>query len=140
MNATSSWYGTTGAHPGLSGPIAPQPCAPTRWPVWRIVDLVATICLFGVYAFEVLALLYFSIFWTMAADSCGTAGCDYGKLSAAYVLNDIGGVVVYLVTLVVAVALLVLRKPAFWLPIVGGLIQVALLAAALGQLAGVSPT
>jgi hypothetical protein len=140
MNATSSWYGTTGAHPGFAGPIPPQPYAPTRWPVWRILDLVATISLFGVYAFEVLALLYFSIFWAMAADSCGTAGCDYGKLDTAYFLNDVCGIVVYLVTLVVAVVLLVLRRPAFWLPLLGGLIQIALLVAALEQLAGVSPT
>ncbi|WP_238219299.1 DUF6264 family protein [Tsukamurella pulmonis] len=118
---------------------SPAPPAPNRWPAWRIVDLVVTIALFAVYAFGVVALLYISLFWAMATDSCGSTGCDYGKLQNAYFLSDICGVLVYVVSLVVAIVLLVLRRPAFWLPILGAVIQAALFAAALGQLAGVSP-
>ncbi|CAM3134486.1 Vitamin K epoxide reductase family protein [Tsukamurella hominis] len=115
-----------------------MPAPPTHWPAWRIVDLVATIALFVVYAVGVLGLLYFSIFWVMATDSCGANDCDYDKLGTAYVLNDIGGVVVYVVALVVAVILVVRRRPAFWLPLVGGAVQVGLLLAAMSQLSGVT--
>lgn len=139
MDATSNWYGAVQAHPGFSGPLPTRPSAPTRWPAWRIIDLVATISLFMVYAVEMLAVLYFSVFWVMATDSCGAGGCDYDKLTTAYVLNDVCGIIVYPITLVVGVVLLVRGRPALWLPILGGAVQVALLAAALGQLAGVSP-
>ncbi len=114
------------------------PFAPTRWPAWRIVDVVATISLFVVYAVGLLALLYFSVFWVMATDSCGANDCDYGKLGTAYVLNDGVGIVVYVVTLVVAVVLVVRRRPAFWLPLVGGLVQLGLFLAAMSQLSGVT--
>lgn len=117
-------------------PVAQQ--VPTHWPAWRIIDLVATIALFVVYAVGVLGLLYFSIFWVMATDSCGANDCDYDKLGTAYVLNDIGGVVVFVVALVVAVILLVRRRPAFWLPLVGGAVQVGLFLAAMSQLSGVT--
>lgn len=111
---------------------------PNHWPAWRIVDLVATIALFVVYAVGVLGLLYVSIFWVMATDSCGANDCDYGKLGTAYVLNDLIGIIVYVVALVAAVILVVRRRPAFWLPLVGGAVQVGLLLAALSQLSGVA--
>lgn len=113
--------------------------APVHWPAWRIADVVMTIALFVVYAVGVLGLLYFSIFWVMATDSCGANDCDYDKLGTAYVLNDLGGIVVYVVSLVVAVVLMVRRTPAFWLPLVGGAVQVGLFLAAMSQLGGVSP-
>lgn len=123
---------------GTAGqPVAPY--APTRWPTWRIVDVVVTIVLFGLYGTVLLGLLYFSIFWAMATDSCGSTGCDYDKLDNAYALNDLAGVIVFAVTLVVAVVLAVLRKPVFWLPLLGCAIQVGLFLAAMNQLSGVSP-
>ncbi|MGX9296045.1 DUF6264 family protein [Tsukamurella paurometabola] len=125
------WY------PAPRPPAAPY--TPTRWPTWRIVDMIATIVLFTLYGVALLGLLYFSVFWVMATDSCGASDCDYDKLSAAYVLNDLVGGVVFLVTLVVAVVLLVRRTPAFWLPLLGGAVQVGLFLAAMHQLSGVSP-
>ncbi|CAM3625589.1 Vitamin K epoxide reductase family protein [Tsukamurella ocularis] len=118
-------------------PAAPH--VPNRWPTWRILDTVVTIALFGVYSVVVLGLLYFSLFWVMATDSCGANDCDYDKLSTAYVLNDVGGIIAFLVTLVVAVVLMVRRTPAFWLPLLGGLVQAGLFLAAMQQLSGVSP-
>lgn len=120
-----------------------MPYAPneqSRWPAWRIADLVGTILLFLGYGAVLVVLLFFSAFWVMGTDSCPPSGCDYGKLDIAYTLNNVCGIIVYLVCLVIAVILLVMRKPAFWLPLIGGVIQIALLAAALGQLNGVNPT
>ena len=124
-------------------PYPAMPPAPTkahRWTAWRIADLIATLVLFAVYAVELLALLYLSLFWAMATDSCGSGQCDYSKLDNAYFLNDIVGIAVFCVTAVVAIVLLCLRKPAFWLPILGGGIQIALLLAASAQLAGINPS
>ncbi len=121
-------------------PYQPAPPAPNRWPAWRIADLVGTIVLFGMYAVGLLALLYFSVFWAMATDSCSAASnCDYGKLDTAFVLNDICGIIVFLVSLIAGIVLLVLRKPAFWLPLLGGLIQIGLFVAAMHQLSGINP-
>ncbi|AUN42016.1 hypothetical protein ASU32_20060 [Tsukamurella tyrosinosolvens] len=117
----------------------PAPPAPNRWPTWRILDTVVTIALFAVYSVVLLGLLYFSVFWVMATDSCGANDCDYDKLGTAYVLNDLAGGVVFLVTLVVAVVLMVKARPAFWLPLVGGVVQLGLFLAAMSQLSGVSP-
>ncbi len=110
-----------------------------RWPLWRSVDLVVTLVLFSLYAVGLLSLLYLSMFWTMATDSCSTGACDYAKLGQAYFLNDLAGIGVFAVTVVVAIVLLCLRKPAFWLPILGGAIQVVLLLASLDLLAGITP-
>ena len=61
----------------------PAPPGPNRWPTWRILDTVVTIALFAVYSVVLLGLLYFSVFWVMATDSCGANDCDYDRLGTA---------------------------------------------------------
>ncbi|KMV17573.1 hypothetical protein ACT17_14850 [Mycolicibacterium conceptionense] len=112
-------------------PVVPVPEKAQRWTAWRIADLIATLVLFAGYALVLIALLYYSLFWVMGIDACTYRECNEDKLRSAYVVHDIGGIVLFLVLAVIAVVLTVMRKPAFWLPILGvagqgGLLFVAL--------------
>jgi len=117
-----------------SYPVPAVPVKPARWTPWRIVDLVTTLVLFAVYGVVLLALLYYSLFWTMGIDACTYRECDEGKLGSAYVVHDIGGIALFVVLAILAAVLTVMRKPAFWAPLLGVAGQVGLLFVALNLL------
>ncbi len=89
--------------------------------VW---DLVTTIVLL-VLAVIIAAVLTFSAFFLVfASDPCGAStACDTGRMGAGFFLALLGPGAVTLVTVIVAVVLLVVRRRAFWVPIVGILLS-----------------
>ncbi len=100
----------------------------------RPAGLVATLILLVVHAglfgatFALLGLL------VMSTDPCGPVKCgDPAWIDRAMTLATWGGAALLLTDIVVAVAFLVRKRRAFFVPIIGCLAQVALAAAAVAM-------
>lgn len=81
-----------------------------------------------IYLLGYAATVFFSMFWVMATDACSSETCNYNVLTYAYVANDLVGGVVALAITVAAVILMIRKRIAFWLPLIGIGTQVGLLA------------
>jgi glucan phosphoethanolaminetransferase (alkaline phosphatase superfamily) len=93
--------------------------APPRRPV-IVWDLVLTIVLLVVMIGAALLASFFSFFLAFASDSCGAAvTCDTDRIATGMLIAMIGPLLVGLLALIAAVVVLVLRRIAFWIPIVG---------------------
>ncbi|WP_231918771.1 MULTISPECIES: hypothetical protein [unclassified Leifsonia] len=113
--------------PGYSGyPVQPgyPPPAPARRPV-VVWDLVTSIILL-VFAVVVAAILTFAAFFlAFASDPCGASTvCDTDRMGIGFVIALFGPGVVTLITVVVTVVLLIVRRISFWVPIAGILLAV----------------
>jgi hypothetical protein len=100
--------------------------APGRRPV-IVWDLVLTIVLLVLMVGGGLLLAVFAfLLLAFGGDSCGASStCDYDVMTTG-AFTAVGGVIlVGLVALVGAVVLLVLRRIAFWVPLVGIALMVA---------------
>jgi hypothetical protein len=98
---------------------ARAPAAPAKRPVvmW---DLVLTIVLLVVMIGLALLGSFLSFFLAFASDSCGSGiTCDYDRMATGMLVAMIGPLAVGLLALIAAVVVLVLRRLAFWIPIVG---------------------
>ena len=98
---------------------AEAPAAPTKRPVvmW---DLILTIVLLVVMIGLALLGSFLSFFLAFASDSCGSGiTCDYDRIATGMLVAMVGPLAVGLLVLIAAVVLLVLRRLAFWIPIVG---------------------
>ncbi len=117
----------------------PYPQAPTvaaRRP--RTADIVATSLLISLHVTAFVVAAFFSAFYAMASDPCGTGvACDTAKIGHAYVLTDIVGGVVMLGASAGAVLLMLRRRVAFWVPLLGITVQVILVIASIGLLGSV---
>ncbi len=93
--------------------------APPKRPV-IVWDLVLTIVLLVVLVGVALLASFFSFFLAFASDPCGAAvECDTDRMALGMLIAMIGPLAVGLVTLVAAIVVLVLKRIAFWIPIVG---------------------
>jgi glucan phosphoethanolaminetransferase (alkaline phosphatase superfamily) len=93
--------------------------APPRRPV-IVWDLVLTIVLLVVMIGAALLASFFSFFLAFASDSCGAAvTCDTDRIATGMLIAMIGPLLVGVLALIAAVIVLVLRRIAFWIPIVG---------------------
>ena len=93
--------------------------APPRRPV-IVWDLVLTIVLLVVMIGAALLASFFSFFLAFASDSCGAVvTCDTDRIATGMLIAMIGPLLVGLLALIAAVVVLVLRRIAFWIPIVG---------------------
>jgi hypothetical protein len=93
--------------------------APPKRPVimW---DLVLTIVLLVVMIGAALLASFLSFFLAFAGDSCGASvTCDTDRIAAGMLVAMIGPLAVALLALIAAVVVLVLKRIAFWIPIVG---------------------
>ncbi|TDP98683.1 hypothetical protein AXZ95_2585 [Leifsonia sp. 115AMFTsu3.1] len=90
--------------------------------VW---DLVTSIILL-VFAVVVAAILTFAAFFlAFASDPCGASTvCDTDRMGVGFVIALFGPGVVTLITVVVTVVLLIVRRISFWVPIAGILLAV----------------
>ncbi|WP_231374498.1 MULTISPECIES: hypothetical protein [unclassified Leifsonia] len=104
--------------PGLPPPV------PARRPV-VVWDLVTSIILL-VFAVVVAAILTFAAFFlAFASDPCGASTvCDTDRMGVGFVIALFGPGVVTLITVVVTVVLLIVRRISFWVPIAGILLAV----------------
>ncbi|KRE29367.1 hypothetical protein ASG80_19660 [Agromyces sp. Soil535] len=83
-------------------------------------DLVLTIVLLVVMVGVALVASFLSFFLAFAGDSCGSGiTCDYDRIATGMLIAMVGPLVVGLLALIAAVVVLVLKRIAFWIPIVG---------------------
>ncbi|MGW4929370.1 DUF6264 family protein [Agromyces sp. NPDC004153] len=98
--------------------------APAKRPIimW---DLVTTIVLLVLMIGAALLASFFSLFLAFAGDSCGASSvCNYDLMATGMMVAMIGPLVVGLFALIAAVIVLVLKRIAFWIPLVGILLIV----------------
>ncbi len=117
------------AHDGPYGAVEPSyaaaDAAPTKRPVimW---DLILTIVLLVVMIGVTLLASFLSFFLAFAGDSCGSGiTCDYDRMSTGMLIAMIGPLAVGMLALIASVIVLVLKRIAFWIPIVGIVLVVA---------------
>jgi uncharacterized BrkB/YihY/UPF0761 family membrane protein len=93
--------------------------APPRRPV-IVWDLVLTIVLLVVMIGAAVLASFLSFFLAFAGDSCGASvTCDTDRIAAGMLVAMIGPLAVALLALMAAVVMLVLKRMAYWIPIVG---------------------
>jgi len=93
--------------------------APPKRPV-IVWDLVLTIVLLAVMVGAALLASFLSFFLAFAGDSCGASvACDTDRIAAGMLVAMIGPLAVALLALIAAVVVLVLKRIAFWIPILG---------------------
>ena len=120
--APSGAGGTYGPYDAY-GPVEPvyasAGAAQTKRPIimW---DLILTIVLLVVMIGVTLLASFLSFFLAFAGDSCGSGiTCDYDRISTGMLIAMIGPLAVGVLALIAAVIVLVLKRIAFWIPIVG---------------------
>jgi hypothetical protein len=85
--------------------------------VW---DLVLTIVLLVLMVGAALLASFLSFFLAFASDSCGASvTCDTDRIPGGMLIAMIGPLLVALLVLVAAIIVLVLKRIAFWIPVVG---------------------
>ncbi len=102
-------------------------------------DIAATLVLLIVHGFLLVATVVLLGLLVMGTDPCGSVKCgDPAWIDRAMMLGVWGGAAVLIADFAVAVFLLVRRRTAFFVPIIGCLAQVGLTigAAAMESLAG----
>jgi hypothetical protein len=101
--------------PGSPGTPLERPKRPPI--VW---DLVLTIVLLALMVGAGALLFFFSFFLVFASDSCGASSqCDYHRMSTGWLIAMILPIAVGLLALIATIIVLVLRRIAFWIPLVG---------------------
>ncbi len=111
-----------GAAPSAQGD-AVAPRRPRR--TW---DLVLTIVFLVLSIGVALLASVFGVFLlAFGSDSCVARDCDYDVITTGMFVAMIGPWVPVLLALVVSIVLLVTRRLAFWVPIVGGALSIGAL-------------
>ena len=101
------------------------PAAPVHPRPRRSWDLILTIVLLIAYLLGTLVASFSAFFLAFAGDSCGASSvCDYDQMSAGMIVALIGVWIPALVVVIGAIVLLVLRRLAFWVPLVGGALTI----------------
>ena len=91
-------------------------------------DMILTIVLLVLYLAGAVVLSSLGFFVAFAGDSCGASTvCDYDAIGSATVFAIAGPWIPLLPVLIVSVILLITKRIAFWVPIVGGLLSLAAL-------------
>ncbi|GAA2055287.1 hypothetical protein GCM10009722_11990 [Williamsia deligens] len=102
--------------------------------------MIVTSLLIATHVAVVGASAFFSMFYAMASDPCGSGtACNTGNIGWAYAVTDLGGMGVLLAASIVAVVLMVRRRIAFWVPLVGIAVHVGLMALSFSLLDSVVP-
>lgn len=117
----------------------PVPAVPPRSP-GLVADLIATLSLLALQGLVLVSSVYMSLFFAMATDSCYADRCDTNNLRWAYVVADGGGVAVVVLSAIAASILMVRRRVAFWIPVVGLILQIFTFALGAGLAGSVGPS
>ena len=107
---------------------APPPAAPAAVPVRRPLrtwDLVLSVVLLLLTAGLGLLLVVMAPFLVMASDPCGSGvQCNTDQMGVGFLMALIGPPVVLVVGIAAAILLLVLRRVAFWVPLVASALAI----------------
>jgi uncharacterized BrkB/YihY/UPF0761 family membrane protein len=114
--------GSYGQQPGPYGYAVPPP--PGKRPV-RTWDLVVTIILLVLSGVLAAIMSFFGFFLAMAGDSCGARDCNSDLIATGLMVAVALPWIVLIVVAVVAIVLLVTRRLAFWVPLVGAVLIIA---------------
>lgn len=115
---------------------------PAQRPMSRAntADVIVTSLLMATHVAIVGLSAFFSMFYAMASDPCGSGtACNTDNIGWAFAVTDLGGLGVLLAASVVAVFLMVRRRIAFWVPLVGIAVHVGLMALSFSLLDTVVP-
>ncbi len=94
-------------------------------PPVRTWDLVLSIILMVLSVALGLVLLVMAPFLVMASDPCGAAvECNVDQMGVGFLIALIGPALAIVAGIVVGIVLLVLRRVAFWAPLVGSVLAV----------------
>jgi len=85
----------------------------------RVWDIVLTIILILVGAVAVAVMMFGAFLLIFASDSCGADSCNEVQMTVGMGIAIAAPVMVMLVAAIVAIVLLVRRKLAFWVALVG---------------------
>jgi uncharacterized BrkB/YihY/UPF0761 family membrane protein len=122
--------------PGPSGPQPPAygqaagpygyavPPAPQKRPV-RTWDLVITIVLLVLDGVLAAIMSFFGFFLAMAGDSCGARDCSADLIAVGLMVAVALPWILLIIVAVVSIVLLVKRRLAFWVPLVGGVLIIS---------------
>ena len=123
------------AQPYPQLPPAPHPMSRAH-----TADVVVTSLLMVTHLAVVALSAFFSMFYAMASDPCGSGtACNTDNIGWAFAVTDLGGVGVLLAASIVAVFLMVRRRIAFWVPLAGIAVHVGLMALSFSLLDTVVP-
>ena len=127
MNVAGGAAGPGAVLSGVTESPAAQP-AITRTRQRRTWDVALTIVLLVGYLVVTGAVSGSGLFFAFAGDSCGASSvCNTDQLAGA-MLFVLGGVwIPFVLLLIVAIVLLVTRRLAFWVPVLGIVIAIAIL-------------
>ena len=133
------------AAPAQAAPAQPHDRYASATPAKRPIvmwDLVTTIVLLVLMIGAALVASFLSFFLAFAGDSCGASSvCDYDRMATGMMVAMIGPLLVGLLALIAAVIVLVLKRIAFWIPIVGILLIAGIFAAGVAiTISGVTPS
>jgi len=109
---------------GMSRPDT-EPTAPAR--PRRTWDLVLTIALLVLYLAGVLLASGSSFLLAFTGDSCGASSvCDFDQIANGIMVVLVGPWIPVIFVLGGAIALLATKRLAFWVPLVGGVLSIAI--------------
>ena len=116
------------AAPAQAAPAQPHDRYASATPAKRPIvmwDLVTTIVLLVLMIGAALVASFLSFFLAFAGDSCGASSvCDYDRMATGMMVAMIGPLLVGLLALIAAIIVLVLKRIAFWIPLLGILLIV----------------
>jgi hypothetical protein len=116
----------TDVAPAAPEPPTPDPVAPARRPR-RVWDLVLTIVLLVGYLVITAIGSGLGFFLAFAGDSCGASSvCDYDRMGTGMTVAVYGVWAPVLIVVILSIVLLALRRLAFWVPLAGILLTIAL--------------
>jgi uncharacterized BrkB/YihY/UPF0761 family membrane protein len=120
--------GSYGQPPNPAGQANPYGYAvappPGKRPV-RTWDLVVTIILLVLDGVLAAIMSFFGFFLAMAGDSCGARDCNSDLIATGLMVAVALPWILLVVVAVVAIVLLVRRRLAFWVPLVGAVLIIA---------------
>lgn len=105
---------------------APDPAATSATPrPRRTWDLILTIVLLIAYLLGTLVASFSAFFLAFAGDSCGASSvCDENQMANGMMIALYAVWIPALFVVIGAIVLLVLRRLAFWVPLVGGALTI----------------
>lgn len=90
----------------------------------RLWDITLTVLLLIALGGLTLIVSIFGLYLSMAADACGVRDCDTDLIAVGMLLAAVVPWIVLALAAVGSIVLLVLRRLAFWVPIVGAVLVV----------------
>ena len=97
------------------------PTTPPKRPV-RVWDIVLTILLLLAVAVVTLIASIFGLYLAMAADSCGVRDCDTELIAVGMLFAAVMPWVLLGLAVIGSIVLLILRRLAFWVPLVAAIL------------------